>query len=393
MRRRYQTSDVLNEPEIAACEALSAAQRDGGAAVLKFFAQLGEEGAFHFATTNQIVPMIAHALRGHGRAGATMSDWEAIHKETFNRLTAYLRELDRVATRLAEQGIAIVALKNGGIARGIYPCPGCCPMGDLDVLVRREDFRRAHALLLQEGYHFEFRNTLEKTDFQVAEDSGGAEYWTILPGGEKLWFELQWRPVAGRWLCDDQEPSAQELLDRSVPITGTAVRLLSPEDNLLQVALHTAKHSYVRAPGFRLHLDVERIVRGQAVNWDLFMERVARLQVKTPVYFSLILPLLFFGTPIPEHVLDTLRPAMWKERLVLAWLKRAGIFNPDQRKFGRIGYIIFTMLLHDDLAGIWRSIFPKSDWMMRRYRFSSLVLLPVYHAKRLADATFRRAKS
>ena len=47
-------------------------------------------------------------------------------------------------------------------------------------------------------------------------------------------------------------------------------QILSPEDNLLQVALHTAKHSYVRAPGFRLHSDVDRIVCFQEINWNIF---------------------------------------------------------------------------------------------------------------------------
>jgi len=56
--------------------------------------------------------------------------------------------------------------------------------------------------------------------------------------------------VAGRWIRPDQEPGAEELLARSISIPGSAARLLAPEDNLLQIALHTAKHSYVRAPGF-----------------------------------------------------------------------------------------------------------------------------------------------
>ena len=71
-------------------------------------------------------------------------------------------QLDRLAVRLAADGIPLVALKNGGIARGIFPCPGCCPMGDLDVLVEIRHFRRAHELLLSEGYNFEFRSPLEK---------------------------------------------------------------------------------------------------------------------------------------------------------------------------------------------------------------------------------------
>jgi hypothetical protein len=302
-------------------------------------------------------------------------------------------ELDRVAALLAAEGIPMVALKNAGIARGIYPCLGCSPMGDLDVLVEKRHFRRAHRLLLDDGFNFEFRSPLEEAELEEAEKGGGAEYWTMLPGGEKLWFELQWRPVAGRWIRPDQEPSAEELMARSVPIDGTTVRLLSPEDNLLQVSLHTAKHTYVRAPGFRLHTDVDRIVRRQPIDWRLFLERVRTMQVKTAVYFSLMMAQALLETPVPEDVLREIRPARWKERLILNRLQRVGIFNPDEPKFSRPGYIVFTSLLYDDGGGLWRGMFPDRTWMHERYGFNNDLLLPYYHVRRMADLVARRVNT
>lgn len=186
------------------------------------------------------------------------------------------------------------------------------------------ELKAAHDLLIDRGFSYRDRNVMEKVHYR------------LLPGDIPLWLELQWRPVAGRWIRPDQEPSAEELIARSQPIPGTAVRLLAPEDNLLQVALHTAKHSYVRAPGFCLHLDVERIVRYQDIDWDLFLKRVLALQVKTPVYFSLAIPKTLFDTPIPDRVLEQLRPPAWKERLITHWLNRAGLFNPDERKFSNL---------------------------------------------------------
>jgi hypothetical protein len=272
-----------------------------------------------------------------------------------------MSEMDEVAGRLAGEGIRMVALKNAGIARGIYDCPGCCPMGDL-----------------------------EEAELEAAEAGGGAEYWKMLAGGEKLWFELQWRPVAGRWIRPDQEPSARELMERSVAIEGTDVRLLSPEDNLLQVSLHTAKHTYVRAPGFRLHTDVDRIARRQKIDWDVFLRRVEKLQVKTAVYFSLAIPKLIFGTPIPSEVLKRLEPSSSKRALVMRWIERAGLFNPDERKFGRVGFVLFTSLMYDDFAGFWRGIFPDREWMRERYGFNNGLLLPYYHARRVVNLVARR---
>ena len=359
----------------------------------RLWQELGDEHAFALARANGVAPIVAHALIDALGPERIPDRWHRVHEETHARISAYMAELDRVAAHLAELDIPLVALKNGGIARGIYPCPGCCPMGDLDVLVEKRHFRGAHRILLAEGYHLASRSPLEEASLEAAEKGGGAEYWKTLPDGEELWFELQWRPVAGRWIRPDQEPAAEALMARSVPIPGTAVRLLSPEDNLLQVALHTAKHSYVRAPGLRLHLDVERIVRLQQVDWDLFLSRVMALQVKTAVYFSLFIPKALFGTPIPDRVLDALRPPAWKERLLARWIQRAGLFNPDERKFSRVGYIVFNALLYDDLGGLWRAVFPDREWMQDRYGFRNNWFLPYYHSRRLIDLAFRRVST
>ena len=101
-------------------------------------------------------------------------------------------------------------------------------MGDLDVLVDPRHFRAAHQVLVEDGFEFEFRSPFESAEIDEAELGGGSEYWKKLPSGEKLWFELQWRPVAGRWIRPDQEPKASELVERSVAIEGSVVRMLAP---------------------------------------------------------------------------------------------------------------------------------------------------------------------
>jgi hypothetical protein len=381
-------------PQQQLCRAIA----DGPAAVRRaatrhLWQTLGDTRTLSLTRENLVAPILAHALLEAYGEDNVSAPWRQAHAETFNRISHYLRELDRLAVRLAAEGIPLVALKNGGIARGIFPCPGCCPMGDIDVLVEKRLFRRAHQIILGEGYHFEFRSPLEKPSLEAAEQSGGAEYWKILPTGEKLWFELQWRPVAGRWIRPDQEPTAEELLARSMSIPGTRVRLLAPEDNLLQVSLHTAKHTYVRAPGFRLHMDVDRIVRRQKVDWDIFLNLVLSLQVKTAVYYSLIIPKDLFDTPIPEDIVHRLKPPAWKNKLITKWLQSAGLFNPDEPKFSRIGFIFFTSLLYDDLRGLLRGILPNKSWMRHHYNFQSGLLLPYYHMRRLIDLALRRVST
>jgi hypothetical protein len=349
-----------------------------------------DEELFERAQRNEIAPHIGHALNDLLGAEALPGHWATAHKSTRTRIAAYMQELDRVAALLAAERIPLIGLKNAGIARGIYPCLGCSPMGDLDVLVRRQDFRDAHRVLIEDGYRVKFRSPLEEATLEAGEQGGGMEYLTTLPDGEELWFELQWRPVAGRWIRPDQEPSGDELVARSISIEGTDVRLLDPVDNLLQVCLHTAKHSYVRAPGLRLHTDVDRIVRFASPDWDAFQRRVCDLGVRTACYFSLEIPRNILGTPIPDEVLQELRPSSSRGRALNQHLDRAGLFEPEERKFTNLQFLHFTASMYDDWSGLMRAVIPDRQWMKEHYGFQSNLALPFYHARRLVSLVSRR---
>ncbi|QYM77510.1 nucleotidyltransferase family protein [Horticoccus luteus] len=319
--------------------------------------------------------------------------WQEAVARVRGTLTLYLQQLDRVATALATEGIPLIALKNSGIARGLFPDLAGCPMGDIDVLVSPGDFRRAHEVMKRLGFELGNRSPFEMSDIEEAEQHGGAEYTFELADGSTLWFELQWRPVAGRWIRPEQEPEADELIANSVSITGTDVRLLGPEDNLLQVCLHTAKHTFVRAPGFRLHTDVDRIARRCTIDWDQFCARVERIGVRTAVYLSLLIPKELLGTPVPCDVLERLNFAPRKHRIMLRWLEKVGWFNPNQKKWGKLGYIVFNFLLYDDVSGVVRAVFPDQTWMQERYGITSRWSLPWCYARRIADLLLKRAKT
>jgi hypothetical protein len=354
---------------------------------------LGTEQAYKLAQRNDVACIVGHAADCGTLASELAAPFALAHAQTLQRIARYMTRLDHIAETLAGLGIPLVALKNAGIARGIQGCYGCCPMGDVDVLVRRSDFREAHRVLMELGYQFEFRSPLEMADTDEAERSGGTEYWMPDEGEERFWLELQWRPVAGRWIRPDQEPKGDALIDRSVSIEGSHVRLLAPEDNLLQVALHTAKHTYVRAPGFRLHTDVDRIVTKQSIQWDTFVSRVAELQVRTPAYFSLLLSARLLGSAIPENVLAELKVGDARCRWIARQLNRVGLLDPDAPKFRRWQYLAFNAALYDDLSGLWRAVFPGVEWMQQRYGTRSAWLLPWGYARRACDLLVRRVRT
>ena len=318
--------------------------------------------------------------------------WQKSYNSVDTKTTILMNELDRIASELSKNKIKIVALKNAGIARGIYTNYASSPMGDIDLLISTKDFHSAHELILEKlGYTFKFRSEFEVEDLDDAFKGGGTEYYKIIDG-HKVWLELQWRPIAGRWIQPHNEPNGNELIRNSISIKNSSVKILAPEDNLLQVALHTAKHSYVRAPGFRLHSDIDRIVRFQQIDWSHFENIVLKLKLKTAVYFSLFFAKNLLGTPIPKEVIKNLRPIWYREIIIRHYIKKAGIYNQENKKFTKFGYIIFNLALYDTIVENFKAIFPPFDSLKIKYPITKKSQLPYFYILRLKDLLLKRAK-
>ena len=72
-------------------------------------------------------------------------------------------------------------------------------------------------------------------------------------------------------------------------------------------------------------------------------------------------------TPIPEGVLEELKPGRVKVKILLGWLLRVGLFDPDGKKWSRVGYIIFVCLLYDNFSELLKSIFPSEKIIRESY--------------------------
>jgi hypothetical protein len=354
------------------------------------WSRVNEESLFRHAQVDEVASHIAYILKSSNLKYASF--WDKEYQEVNQRVSVLMHVLDEVGTKLKENNIEIVALKNAGIAKAIFKNNACSPMGDLDLLVRSKDFRNAHEIILKDlGFTFEFRSEFEEEDLEEAFRGGGTEYFKMVDG-YKVWLELQWRPIAGRWIQPHNEPNGDMLMDKSIGVENSNIRILAPEDNLLQVALHTAKHSYVRAPGYRLHSDVDRVVRFQSINWNEFEDKVCHLELKTAVYFSLFFAKQLLETPIPETVLIKLKPVWYRRKSIHFFLKKAGLYNQNKKKFTKIGYIIFNLSLYDSLKENLKAIFPPFDSLKIKYPIKNKWSLPYFYILRIKDLVFTRAK-
>ncbi len=321
------------------------------------------EKLFQICEEHEFVGVAGYFAISHG---LVLNDaWQTAYEREKRRLDFLKTKSREICSIMREAGIPMVILKNGGIMQDIMPEAIQCPMEDIDSLIRKKDFYRAHDILIQNGFTFKFRSEYEAEKLDEAYRDGSTEYFIMTPDGEKMWFELAWRAVAGRWIRPDLEPDTDAFIEKAHCAEGTNVYVLSPEDNLLQVCIHTAKHSYVRAPGLRLHMDVDRIVTHTEIDWKLFIEKVKQTHVCKSTYLSLYIPTVLFGTQVPQWVLDELKPKH-ADRL-LRMLSSAGLPHPHGRKFSKLQFLRFQTALYDGFGDMWRTLYPGKVWMQERY--------------------------
>ena len=318
--------------------------------------------------------------------------WMHAYEAEKKHLTFLRDKAAEICEKMDKNGIRMVVLKNGGIMSDMVDDAAACPMEDIDSLVKKSDFKKAHEILINNGLTFKFRSEFEFEELEQAFRDGSTEYYITTPEGKEMWFELAWRAVAGRWIRLDLEPNCDKLIDASYCARDTKVGILSPEDNLLQVCVHTAKHSYVRAPGLRLHLDVERIVAHKEIDWEKFLQKAKTAHVKTSTYFSLYLAKMLFDTPIPEIVLNELRPSKGKEKRILSLISSAGLLHPKKSKFTKLEFLRFQTSLYDSVTDAWFVLYPKGGRLHEIYGYKNPLKTPYYIVLRGLDLVGIRKK-
>lgn len=358
--------------------------------LLTRFDDLDQADFIKFCVEHQFEGMVAAFLMKY--ATSVSQEWRELYDNCYRKASEKLVAAKEICQHMHDHGIDMIVLKNGGILADIIDDPAKMPMGDIDTVVRKDDFIKAYEIMLEAGYKFEYSNEYEVPDINNALRDGDAEYWKQIAPDHLLCCEIAWRIVAGRWMRPDCEPDTESNFSRMHYAKDSYIGILDPVDNLVQVCIHTAKHSYVRAPGLRLNLDVERIVRNCEIDWDLFLRKIEAAHTKTAAYYSLYISNGLFETPIPEWVMAALRPSRQKQASIEKMIAQAGLLHPKKRKFSKLGFLRFQTELYDSFSDMCHTLYPNMVWMKQRYGFTNSLLLPKYIVVRALDLVGIRKK-
>jgi hypothetical protein len=262
------------------------------------------------------------------------------------------------------QSIPVIVLKGAHLAHLVYETIASRQMADIDLLVKQSDLPKAAASLIKLGYSCE----IEVCDIQAwRETHPGSHHLPSFAKPAHPRIEIHWTILH---LRDPGEIAGCWQRARPAIIAGIETRVLSPEDLVVHICLHSRLHRF--SQGLRPLWDLSQAIRHhqREIKWDQVRSCARAWQAERCVHLGLWLGKILMHAPVPETVLKSLQPddfdADWAalaQEIVLA-----GEDVPLKTKYAmRLAEVCLTWRrspsYSDKLGLLLRQAFPSRGYM------------------------------
>ncbi len=209
--------------------------------------------------TFRMLPMVYRNLRSSGLDESEMTLLKGVYRQFWLKTRITLRVADAVLRQLRAAGVEPVALKGLGLLATAYPESALRPMHDLDLLLRRSEFRRGFDALTAAGW----KPLRGSSDDYFRRLRTFHALPLVSPDGIEL-------DLHRYMLEEDCYPGADDRLIarvRQSSIDGLLVTVPSSEDQVINACVHGVRWDPV--PPLRWVLDAVMAVRaaGDAFDW------------------------------------------------------------------------------------------------------------------------------
>lgn len=248
------------------------------------------------AETHGMLPMAAAQLGADPSLlpGPVVQELRTICHENARRGLWFAGELFLVLDTLSAAGIQTVPYKGptlAAMAQGDVALRQFC---DLDMLILPRDWPRAKQALLNAGFTAKHELTTREEKAYVASSCD----FTFHHGRARNVLEIHWNFVPHFFSI--RIPLRQLMArTRSVDVCGRRVPTLTPEDLLLCLAVHGAKHAWSRLCWLS---DIAHLIYRADLDQDTVRRRAERWHIARIVKISLFLAQWTLGTELPESL-------------------------------------------------------------------------------------------
>lgn len=250
------------------------------------------------ACQHGVMPLLyrnLHATAPEAVPGATLEALrEHFHANAFFNCSL-VNELIKLLDLLDRQGISAIPFKGPILATTVYGNLALREFLDLDILVHERDLVKAKDLLFSAGYHL----WQPLTDAQEASHLHSEHSYTFIQADRKVHVDLHWR-LTQRHHSFALDPERLWARAPRVSLAGRTVLSLPPEEMLLILCMHGAKHYWERLGWV---CDVAELIRAcPELDYKWLLTQAADLNSNRFLTVGLFLAEDFLGASLPEYV-------------------------------------------------------------------------------------------
>ena len=290
-------------------------------------------GLLRLAEQHGALPLLARNLAAHARRIPTEIEQQLrfAYEGNVRRNLWFASELGRIADSLSGKHLQAVPYKGPVLAETIYGDLALRSFSDLDFLISPSDFEQAKQALADLGYR------------PAEELSPAVERFWLRKGYErsldgaagKNLVELQWGVLPCFYAVDLR---IGDLLARSrqTSVGGREVACLSPEDSLLVLCLHAAKHLWTRLIWV---CDIAETLRTKIIDYTLVLSRARSLGILRIVGVSFWLTERLLGAVAPQwaqHVITSDAEVPVLGQKFAARLAKSATYDFDSSEYFRL---------------------------------------------------------
>jgi hypothetical protein len=277
-------------------------------------------------------------------------------------------ELTMVLEVLASVNILPVLFKGAALAYTVYPDPVCRPMGDLDLWVTTDEMPLAQIALGRLGYVAHAKPGRPQA-FQMR-NHGEVQMAATRPGSGLV--ELHGGVFPGEWLRRTAQVDDAGLCARAVSATlaGWPARVLSPEDGVIQLAVHMAINHNMAYPWLRGLVDIVLLAQAQSVDWKRVVARARDWRVSTATWLVLQLAADLAGLGQVSWPVTELAPSLLRRWLLSCLVDAESMAEMRNLTAGPLRFVYLLLMVdraRDALHLLSRALWPEREWLQARY--------------------------
>lgn len=290
-----------------------------------------------FAESHSLVPLLYYHLHNHAPEKVPPAIYEKL-REQFRKISAlnvYLSgELRRLLKLFATHEIDAVPYKGPALAAQAYGNISLRHFGDLDILVRQSDVLRVKELLVARGYELH-------PQLNVVQQALMLRTQCNLPftrDRHRLIVEIHWR-VSARLFSAPLDPESLWKNVKLDTFEGMTIKTLAPEDLLLSLCVHGAKHLWERLSWIA---DIAQLLEVHPeFNWSGLLERARQTGSERMLLLGLCVAHDLLGAKVPAQVKAHF--ATDAEITSLARQIYSRLFAEGTEASGMTGYFLFQL--------------------------------------------------